>query len=554
MAYNDTPSESATPTLRPDVEAADTTPVQRAWPSPLLDNDKAPPPPPAPAHDEAPPKPFSQTRKWVLLGVFALAIFIDVMGYSAFYVLTATVAADLGIPFAQQSWVINSYAVTFAAFLLLWGRVSDLYSATTVFNWSFVALGLLSLVISFLPDKYSFFVLRALAGIAGGALVPASYRLIVHVFEARELALAFTIYGVSGTLGNMAGTIVGGIIEYIPDFRLGEQMHSWRWFFRLTAAVIAPLAAASFVLVPYAPGAESGTLHEGEPDTSPRWRRLDLVGALTILAAIVLLTLGLTLGASYGWKKAGFLAPFLLSFPLFAAFFFWEARLPASHALVPAATWRIPNLAIFMAMGLPIYAWWAVNFLALIETYVHVHHERSLLAAVRMLPQAVVSIGGTVAFSRVPRLSARPWLTILVGQVLAVVGYVLFTRTSTFVGTHYWRFIFTGGLLGSLGNMAIYTATNVGIMTAIPPEMAGVVGALFQVSIQLGAVVGFATQAGMMTVNPGGISNPDNVHASFYFQMGWNALWLILFAVGYKRPKAAPAPALEAPEAHPEAK
>lgn len=459
------------------------------------------------------------------------------MGYSAFYVLTQSVTLDLDIKFEQQSWVITSYAVTFAAFLLFWGRVSDLYSATTVFNWGFVALGVLSLVISFLPEKYSFFVLRAVAGIAGGALVPAAYRLIVYVFDPSELAMAFTIYGLSGTMGTLCGTIVAGLVEFIPP-STGQQMHSWRWFFRIVAIMIIPLAVVSFLLVPYAPGAESGTLNGNEdPDPMPRWRRLDLVGALTMLAAIVLLTLGLTLGASYGWKTAGFLAPFLLSFPLFVAFFFWEARLEPAHALIPTSTWRIPSFAIFLAMALPIYAWWAVNFLALIETYVHVHHERPIIGAVRMLPQAVVTLCLTAVFSRFPGIISRPWLTVIIGQVLCVVGYVLFSRTSTFVGKDYWRFIFTGGILGSGGNMAVMTAANVGIMTAIPPEMAGVAGALFQVAIQLGAVIGFATQAGMLTVNPGGLANPANVHASFYFQMGWNALWLILFAVVYKRPK-----------------
>ncbi|WOO79952.1 Efflux pump terJ [Vanrija pseudolonga] len=489
---------------------------------------------------------FSQTRKWVLMSIFALAMFIDVMGLSAFYVLTQTVAADLNIKFEQQSWVITSYAVTFAAFLLLWGRVSDLYSATPVFNFAFIALGVLSLVISFLPDKYSFFVFRAIAGIAGGALVPASYRLIVYVFEPSELALAFTVYGVSGTMGNMWGTIFAGFIEYIPH-SVGTQMQSCRWYFRITAIIIAPLATASLFLTPYAPGDESHTLSDGEPDPTPRWRRLDLVGALTMLTAIVLLTLGLTLGASYGWKKAGFLVPFLLSFPLFIGFFFWEAHLEPSYALIPASTWRIPNLAIFIAMGLPLFAWWAVNFLALIETFVQVYHERPIIAGVRMLPQAVVSLFLTAGFTYFPLLISRPWLTVLVGEAFCIVGYILFTRTSTFVGKDYWRFIFTGGLLGSGGNMTVFTAANVGIMTAIPPEMAGVAGALFQVAIQLGAVVGFATQAGMLTINPGGIANPANVHASFYFQMGWNALWLILFAIVYKRPKKS------TPEPEPEA-
>jgi MFS family permease len=132
-------------------------------------------------------------------------------------VFTGPISTDLLVPFEQQTWVITSYAVTFAAFLLFWGRVSDLYSAKPVFAYGFLSLGVLSLVISFLPDRYSFFVIRAISGIAGATLIPASFRLIVAVFEPHELGKAFTIYSSVGAIANSTGVIVAGFIEYIPQ-------------------------------------------------------------------------------------------------------------------------------------------------------------------------------------------------------------------------------------------------------------------------------------------------------------------------------------------------
>jgi hypothetical protein len=79
---------------------------------------------------------LTQTRKWSLLAMFSLAFFIDIWSYSAFFVFTGPISEDLDVPFAQSSWVITSYAVTFSSFLLLWGRVSDLYSAKPVFGES----------------------------------------------------------------------------------------------------------------------------------------------------------------------------------------------------------------------------------------------------------------------------------------------------------------------------------------------------------------------------------------------------------------------------------
>lgn len=129
----------------------------------------------------------------------------------------------------------NSYAVTFSACLLFWGRVSDLYSPKPVFTYGFLALGILNLIISFLTDQYSFFILRAISGIASACLIPASYRLITAVFEEDELSRAFTVYSLCGALGAAFGVPIGGLVELIPD---GGQMLGWRWYFRITTVIM----------------------------------------------------------------------------------------------------------------------------------------------------------------------------------------------------------------------------------------------------------------------------------------------------------------------------
>lgn len=80
-----------------------------------------------------------------------------------------------------------------------------------------------------------------------------------------------------------------------------------------------------------------------------------------MFASIVLLILGLTLGASYGFKTAKFLVPFLLAWPVAVFFFFWEARLPEGYALIPPKTWKIPNLTLLIFFAVGIYGWWAVS-------------------------------------------------------------------------------------------------------------------------------------------------------------------------------------------------
>ena len=102
---------------------------------------------------------------------------------------------------------------------MFWGRCADLWGAQPIFSGLFVVLGILNLIISFLPDKFSFFILRAVSGVAGAGLIPASYRLITAVFiDKDELSRALTIYGMSGALANITGTIIAGLVSsYRPD-------------------------------------------------------------------------------------------------------------------------------------------------------------------------------------------------------------------------------------------------------------------------------------------------------------------------------------------------
>lgn len=262
-----------------------------------------------------------------------------------------------------------------------------------------------------------------------------------------------------------------------------------------------------------------------------------------MLTAIVLLILGLTLGASDGWRTPQFLVPFLLSFVLFPFFFVWEARIPEEYALLPPKTWRIPNFTTLIVFALYIYGWWSLNYLPFIETFVRINGDSAIIAAVRMLPQGIAAGLITVVLTLYPRWVSRPRWPIVVGMLAGIVGYILFifSNGGTQNENDYWRYIFTGGIIGSAGTMLVFTATNVGIMTSVPPEMAGVAGAVLQVALQVGSAVGLSVQAGLLTVQPGNLSNWVNVRSSFIFVIGWGALWLVGFLIFFRPGKTATA-------------
>lgn len=87
-----------------------------------------------------------------------------------------------------------------------------------------------------------------------------------------------------------------------------------------------------------------------------------------MLSSILLIIVGLTMGASYGWVTAHFLAPFLVGIALFPLFFLWE-RYQGEDALLPSNLWEIPNMSTLIAFALVILGWWAVNFIPFIVSY-----------------------------------------------------------------------------------------------------------------------------------------------------------------------------------------
>jgi hypothetical protein len=253
-----------------------------------------------------------------------------------------------------------------------------------------------------------------------------------------------------------------------------------------------------------------------------------------MLAGILLLILSLTLGASDGWRTPGFLVPFLLAFLLFPFFFIWESRIPTEHALLPPATWHIPNFGIFIAFALYIYAWWSLTYLPFVETFIRIHGDDPIVAAARMLPQGFAAGAMTIFLTIYPQFVAHPRWPITLGMIAGFVGYILFIFSEGMIGDCYWIFTFTGSIIGSAGTSLVFTATNAGIMTAVPPEMAGVAGAVLQVALQVGSAVALSIQAGLLTIERGNITNWVNVRASFIFVLGWGLVWVLGFLVFYR--------------------
>ncbi|WRT67097.1 uncharacterized protein IL334_004063 [Kwoniella shivajii] len=463
---------------------------------------------------------LGQARKNFLLFIFSVATFIDICNVSGVAIAVAQISADIQLDTSQIVWIITSYSLCFAAFLLFAGRLSDLFPAQIIFEGGFFVLGVLSLVTSFVTSsKYGFLILRGLGGIAGAMTIPSAYHLTVHMFpEPAEQQAKLALLGIAGAVGNVLGLVLAGIC----------MLANYQWFFRVLAILCILFTGICFLLLPF-----TGSTYKST-DGTPRWKRLDIIGVLFMVGALICFILALTQGPIDGWGSASFIAPFVLSFPLAIGFFFWESKISPKSAVLPSSVWQISNIIIgSLAIGIA-FPFWATSQILYATWFQEIFHWTPIKVAAAMLPQGITAliVGGlTQVF---PTIITRPKPTMAVGGTLIVVAEILQVFSNGGTGKDYWRFCFPAFVLGSGGAVLTYMASAINLITYCPPEMAGVSGAWVQVIAQVAGAITLAVQA---SFEGGGFADWKHVGGrSFYFQIAWTAVLTIQYVVFYKTP------------------
>ncbi|OCF36546.1 efflux protein EncT [Kwoniella heveanensis CBS 569] len=467
---------------------------------------------------------LGNARKNFLLFIFSVATFIDICKFELIKrgtrLQVAQISVDIKLDTSQIVWIITSYSLCFAAFLLFAGRLSDLFPAQIVFEAGFFILGILSLVTSFVTsNKYGFLILRGLGGIAGSMTIPSAYHLTVHMFpEPKEQQAKLALLGLAGAVGNVLGLVLAGIC----------MLANYRWFFRVLAIICVLFTVICIWLLPF-----TGSTYQPDP-AHPRWKRLDIIGVALMMGSLITFILSLTQGPIDGWGSASFIAPFVLSFPLAFAFFFWESKIPPKSAVLPSSVWKITNI-IIASLGIGIaFPFWATSQLLYATWFQQVFGWTPIHVAAAMLPQGITGllIGGMT--QAVPQIITKPRYSMAIGGVLIIAAELLQVFSNGGAGKDYWRFCFPAYIIGSAGAVITYFASAINLISYCPPEMAGVAGAWTQVVAQIAGAITLAVQA---SFEGDGIRDWKMAgRRSFYFQIAWTAILTIQYLVFYKQP------------------
>ena len=222
------------------------------------------------------------TKSGALLFVLLVAQLMVILDITAVNIALPSLAADLNLTGSDISWTITSYSLIFGSLLLFGGRAADLLGRRRMFLTGLGIFTASSFASAMAGTAGALFAARAGQGLGAALLSPAALAIIMTAFQGNQRAKALAAWGAVGGAGAAIGVLVGGVLTEFAD---------WRMIFYVNLPVAAGLAIAALKIVP------TDTL-------KPRWRGLDLRGAILATTSLAAIVFAITQADGAGWASA----------------------------------------------------------------------------------------------------------------------------------------------------------------------------------------------------------------------------------------------------------
>ncbi|MEV5440469.1 MFS transporter [Streptomyces sp. NPDC052682] len=402
----------------------------------------------------------------LLLALLAFAQFISAIDYNIVYVALPEIGRAVGFDAHSLQWVVSAYAVAFGGFLLLGGRMADLLGRRRMFTTALVLYGLASLAGGLATGPGTLVAARAVQGLGGALLLPATLSLINTSFdEGAERNRALAVWGGAGAVGLALGSLLGGVLTN----SLGWQ-------------------AVFYVNVPLALGAAAVAWRTITPDAPrERGRSFDLAGALSATAGSTALVFGVVQGPEAGWTSGTVLTALLAGLALIGVLFAVEAH--TAHPLMPLRLLRNRNLVAAMGVTFIFMGTFGAQYYFFTLYLQNVHHYSAMATGLAFLPSALTGMAGTKASEKLlARAGIRTTLT--AGLLLGAAGMAILALSLSPTG-HYAALL-PGIIALSLGQGLAWTAMFAAAGTGVDAAHQGIASAMASTTQQIGSAVGLA--------------------------------------------------------------
>ncbi|MEO5576328.1 MAG: DHA2 family efflux MFS transporter permease subunit [Gaiellaceae bacterium] len=427
-----------------------------------------------------------ERRKWWTLAAVSFGLFMIMLDNTVVNVALPAIQDDLGADLSQLQWIVTGYALSFAALMLIGGKLADAYGRRLIFVAGILLFTASSLWCGLADSSELLIAARIVQGVGAALMNPATLSIIAATFPPKERGMAIGIWAGVSALALAIGPLVGGLLT---------QHLSWHWIFFVNVPVGAIAIAASFLLIT-----------ESRDETH---ESLDLPGLGTSALGLFALTYGLIEANEYGWTSARIVGSFVVAVVALTSFVVIERRRRSPMldlSLFRSGTYAGANIAMLLVA----LSMFGVFFF--VSLYMqNVLGYSAVQAGAAFLPMTVLIILIAPIAGKASDKYGSRWL-MTVGMVL--LGVQLLYLSQLGPDSSFWR-ILPGFLAGGLGMALAMTPTAAAATRAVPVEKSGVGAAVLNAMRQVGGSIGIALMGAIVAGAAGGRPRVEDFMAGF---------------------------------------
>jgi EmrB/QacA subfamily drug resistance transporter len=421
-----------------------------------------------------------EQRKWWTLAAVAFGLFMIMLDNTVVNVALPSIQRDLGADLSSLEWIVTGYALTFAALMLIGGKLADAYGRRLIFVVGIAIFTASSLACGLAASEDMLIGARIVQGVGAALMNPATLSIIAATFPPRQRGTAIGIWAGVSALALAIGPLVGGLLtEHV----------GWQWIFFVNIPVGILGIAASLLLIA-----------ESKDSTHVR---LDIPGLLTSALGLFSLTYGLIEANSYGWGSARIVGAFVVAAVSLAVFVQLERRQRAPMldlTLFRNGTYTGANLVVLLVA----LAMFGVFFF--VSLYMqNILGYSAVQAGAAFLPMTIlIVLVAPIAGRTSDRVGSR-WL-MTSGMTLLAMQLVYFSQLGP--DATFWNLL-PGMLIGGVGMSLTMTPSAAAATRAVPVDKAGVGSAVLNACRQVGGSVGIALMGAIVAGAAGGRRTVD---------------------------------------------
>jgi EmrB/QacA subfamily drug resistance transporter len=448
--------------------------------------------------------------RWYALIVLCFGTLMIVLDSTIVNVALPSIRDDLGFSATSLAWVVNAYLLTFGGFLLLGGRLGDLYGHRRLFIAGIGLFTVASLACGLSTSQEYLISARAVQGLGGAVASAVSLSLTMNLFtEPAERAKAMGIFGFVASGGGSIGVLLGGVLTDVLD---------WHWIFLVNIPIGIGVVLLSLKLLPASRGQDAGA-------------KLDVAGAVTVTAALMLAVYAIVNGNQEGWLSGQTLGLLAVAVALLGLFLVIESRV--SSPLMPLGLIRLRNVAtantVAMLWAAAMFAWFFLSalYLQLVLGYT------PLKVGLAFLPGNVVM--GILSVSISAKLVMRYGIKrpLAAGLLVAAAGLLLFARAP--VHGHFVSDVLPAMILLGFGAGIAFNPVLLAAMSDVKPEESGLASGIVNTAFMMGGALGLAVLASLAasrtdTLGSGGHSHIAALTGGYHLAFVVGALFAVAAA------------------------